>query len=122
MNVQMQNALKSVSVFLVALGAISVPVDLPGGVYVAIVFVLCGAGGYALAHYLADPTTATADIASFTGAIAAAINAAKTASNTQSSVPVQAPVKIDSAALAADITRMATELIEKYQAAATRPT
>jgi hypothetical protein len=118
MNVSEQNHLKVLSIILIVLGTLSLPADLPYAVFVAIVFEFLGVLGYALAHYLADPTTATADLQSVTTAITSAITQAQQAKTTPQ--PQPAP-KVDVAGLTAEITSMIPQIIEKYTSLAANP-
>ena len=111
MNVNEQNHLKVLAIVLIVLGTLSLPADLPYAVYVAVIFEFVGVLGYALAHYLADPTTASADLQSVTTAITSAITQAQQAKATPE--PLPAP-KVDVAGLTAEITAMIPQIIEKY--------
>jgi hypothetical protein len=110
MNVQMQNHMKTVSVLLIVLGMLTIPADLPFSAYVSTVLSLVGVLGYALAHYLADPATATADLNTAIQGVANTINsirnaAAPAGANTQA---------LDPNVLTADITSMLSQLVTKY--------
>jgi hypothetical protein len=119
MNVQMQNHLKTVSMILIVVGMLSVPADLPYTGYFASILGLLGVLGYALAHYLADPATATADLNTAISGVANTINsirrtAAPSGANAQA---------VDPNVLTADITSMLSQLVTKYsQAQAATPT
>ncbi len=120
MNVNEQNHLKVLAIILIVLGTLSLPADLPYAVFVAITFEFLGVLGYALAHYLADPTTATADLQSVTTAITSAITQAQQAKSTPQSQSQPAP-KVDVAGLTAEITSMIPQIIEKYTSLAVNP-
>ena len=119
MNVQMQNHMKTVSVLLIVLGMLTISADLPYSAYVSAVLSLFGVLGYALAHYLADPATATADLNTAIQGVANTINSIRNAA-TPAGANVQA---IDPNVLTADITSMLSQLVTKYsQAQAAVPT
>ena len=119
MNVQMQNHLKTVSVILIVVSMISIPADLPYTAYVASILGLLGVLGYALAHYLADPATATADLNTAIQGVANTINSIR---NTAAPAGTNAQA-IDPNLLTADITSMLSQLVTKYsQAQAAIPT
>jgi hypothetical protein len=109
MNVQMQNHLKVGSIFLIALGMLTIPADLPYGSYIAAITSLLGVIGYALAHYLADPATATADLNTAIQGVANTINSVRNAAGQQQA--------IDPTVLTADITNMVSQLVTKYSQA-----
>jgi len=111
MNVNEQNHLKVLAIVLIVLGTLSLPADLPYAVYVAVIFEFVGVLGYALAHYLADPTTASADLQSVTTAITSAITQAQ---QTKATPEPQPAPKVDVAGLTAEITAMIPQIIEKY--------
>jgi len=119
MNVQMQNHLKTVSILLIVLGMLTIPTDLHYADYIASIMSLCGVLGYALAHYLADPTTATADLNT---AIQGVANTIISVRNTAAPAGTKAQA-VDPNVLAADVTSMLSQLVTKYsQAQAAAPT
>jgi hypothetical protein len=110
MNVQTQNHMKTVSVILIVLGMLSVPADLPCATYVASILGLLGVLGYALAHYLADPVTATADLNTAIQGVANTVNSIR---NAAASEGAKAKA-VDPNVLTADITSMLSQLVTKY--------
>jgi len=111
MNVQMQNHLKVGSVLLIAIGMLTIPADLPYDSYIAAIVSLLGVIGYALAHYLADPTTATADLNTAIAGVTNTVNNIMTANNQTTT--------INPAALTADATALISQLVTKYSQAKT---
>jgi hypothetical protein len=105
MNVQVQNHLKFISILLITLAGLSIPADLPGGAYLAIVLGILGAAGYGLAHYLADPTTVGTDISNVLKALTHAVQDLKTAP------VIQQP--IDKNQLAIDVLNIMSQLAIK---------
>ncbi|HMK94845.1 MAG TPA: hypothetical protein VK536_05520 [Candidatus Limnocylindrales bacterium] len=119
MNIQTQNHVKIASVILIVLGMLSVPADLPYAVYIASILGFLGVLGYALAHYLADPATATADLNSAIQGVANTINSIRNAAAS----PSANAQTVDPNVLTADITSMLSQLVTKYsQAQAAVPT
>jgi len=110
MDVQTQNHLKALSIFLIALAAISLPADLPYGAIVAVVLAFLGALGYATAHYLADPTTVAADVNDVLRGLTVAIQDLKRAT------VIQPP--IDKNQLAVDVLQIMSQLATKVQPSA----
>ena len=111
MNVQMQNHLKVGSVLLIAIGMLTIPADLPYDSYIAAIVSLLGVIGYALAHYLADPTTATADLNTAIAGVTNTVNNIITANNQTTT--------INSSELTADATALVSQLVTKYSQAKT---
>ena len=114
LSVQMQNHLKVLSMVLIAIAAITVPADFPYGAIIAIVFALLGVAGYAMAHYLADPTTAAADINCVLQGMTKAVQDLKTAP------VVQQPIDKDQ--LAVDVLNIMTQLASAKVSASTPTT
>ncbi|MGA3289938.1 MAG: hypothetical protein ABSD42_06865 [Candidatus Bathyarchaeia archaeon] len=81
LTVKAHNLLKSISIFLIAIGSVSASLinSLPDAAYVGIFVALCGAVGYALANILVDPTASTVTVSaeSIASAFATAVTAAK---------------------------------------------
>jgi len=117
-SVSVQTHVKVISILLLAIGAITIPADLPYHDAAAAVLLLIGAFGYALAQYSANPTSVVVDAESIATAVINFVKQEKSAS-------AEPKPSIDPASLIADLSNLGQQvqmIVAKYQATPTGAT
>jgi len=117
-SVSVQTHLKVIAVLLIAIGAISIPADLPYHDAFAAVLLLVGAIGYAIAQYSANPATIVLDMQQVADVVVNFLKQEKSAA-------AEPKPTVDPTSLIADLSNLGQQvqmIVAKYQATPTGQT